>query len=68
MKNSLGVNPDPNNPTINLWSNMVPYGISSVSLLPFIYCCPRNPIIWHTLNKLPFAPDTILIIKSLFSF
>ena len=47
---------------------MFPCGISSVSLLPFIYCCPSNPVILHTLNKLPFAPDTTLIMKPLLSF
>ena len=68
LKNSFGLNPDPNDPTTNPWSKMVPYGIPSVSLLPFIYCCPSSPVIWHTLNKLPLAPDFTLIMKPLLSF
>ena len=47
---------------------MVHCGLPSVSLLPFIYCCPSSLVIWHTLNKLPFASDSTLIMKPLLSF
>ena len=68
LKNSFGLNPYPNDPTTNPWSKMIPCGVPPVSRLPFIYCYISSPIIWHTLNKLPFAPGSTLIMKPLLSF
>ena len=33
-----------------------------------MHCCPSSTVICHTLNKLPFATDSTLIMKPLFSF
>ena len=68
LKNIFGLNPDPNDPMTNSWSKMVPCALGSVSLLPFTYCCSSSLVIWHTLNRLPFAPDPTLIMKPLLSF
>ena len=67
LKESFGLNPDPNDSTTNPWSKMVPCAIPSVSLLPFIYYCPSSRVIRHTLNGLPFALDPTLIMKPFFT-